>query len=245
MGPSSSPRLVHAVLACALGVVGCGVAVALAGPTPWPPADPLDQLPGGLTRIADVPCATDAFNAVVPTSTEDGAPSTKPPPCWHITFVSSPDESGNQLVDRLSGLYQGRGYTFTGITSGPARSLMGTHEVCGTVLTMDTDPAAASAPPGALAASATPGASGAPVPDPAAPGGGVVTPTGPDGGIVNTPTVPAGAVPELSADAIRDAIANDPMSLFTYMSGDLRGSVVIVASHQTRAVAPRNAAGRC
>jgi hypothetical protein len=272
MGPVAllhNPRLSRVVTLCVLGVVGCGVSLALAGPTPRPPADPLDALPADLKRPRDWPCAADLASAVAPTVSMTEAPGpTEPEPCWRIALVSAEGETANQLADRLAKVFTGKGFEFTGRTTGDFRALTGTLAQCGTTMTIDTGYDAALLPPGTRANMPT----GSPT------GGNGIIPVPPSGTGAGEPavstvpgasssTVPGGASstmpaqPGPTASVVTDGFASpnqpvdpdaleqgafvNPTTLLANLQPDQKGSVVMVASQQARAVVPRALEGRC
>jgi hypothetical protein len=256
-----SPRLSRVVAVAVLGVVACGVSLALAGPTPRPPADPLDALPAGVSTAKEWPCVTDLLNAVSPTTTIEEPGPAQQERCFHIALVRSTTETANELADRLSKHFTERGYELGGVPSGQYRSLTGTLAQCGTTLTIDTGQDAASLPPGARAAlpqvppnGSFPGGPLVSIP------GGVIDPTAstpgasiPDPG---SPTVPetAPTVPPLDPSLTGQApvgspsdqaLAADPYQIITTMLPNQKGGAVMVASQQARQVVPKALEATC
>jgi hypothetical protein len=239
-----SPRFTQAVVACVLGVGACGVALALAGPTPRPPADPLDALPGGLVKLQDTTCTTDVLGALAVSTTEEPVAPTKRVPCWHIAVLQSNNETGNQLAERLAKHYETRGFSFSGTTGGQDRAYYGTLPVCGTVLSITSGLAALGAGPGSGvmgpggATQGLPGLSGLPGLGGQIPG---VTSPDPDAAAPTTDTTdPTAATPDASTPSA------DPFSATQFlMPGDQKPGMVIVSVQQTKVAAPRSAAGRC
>jgi hypothetical protein len=257
----SSPRLSRVVALGVLGLVGCGVALALAGPSPRPPADPHDARPGDVAKVMDYRCAQDlatASEAFATTTVEQVGPE-EPETCWRIVVVRSANETGNELADRLTKQYGDRGFAMTGMTTGEVRSVVGTLAPCGTTVAIDTGgQEAAVQPPGSRAGSppVTAPAGGFPtdgqvppmsVPDGAAPSStpegavpssSVVTPSSLNltPFIAGNPADPSGAYP---------AAGSDPLQLLATLAPTRKGGAVMVASQQARAVLPRALEGRC
>jgi hypothetical protein len=180
-----SPRLPHAIAAFVVGIAACGVSLALAGTTPKPPADPIDNLPADLEKIRDFTCARDLLTAVLPTTTIETVGGAMAVPCWRVALVWSTKESSNEIADRLAQHFTARGYQFAGPTTGLYRSYYGKLAECGTILAIDTGEGAASAPPGARSA----------LPAGTDPATGI--PLGP-GGLQGAPVIPS--VPSIPAD---------------------------------------------
>jgi hypothetical protein len=254
----SSPRLSRVVALGVLGLVGCGVALALAGPTPRPPADPLDALPGDLVKAMDFRCAQDlatASEAYATTTVEQVGPEA-PQTCWRIVVVRSANETGNELADRLTKQYSDRGFAMTGMTTGEVRSVVGTLSPCGTTVAIDTGQEAAVQPPGSRAGSppvtapagfpadqmppiSVPGgAAPSSTPEGAVPSSSVVTPSSLNLApfIAGNPADPSGAYP---------APGSDPLQLLATLAPSRKGGAVMIASQQARAVVPRSLEGRC
>jgi hypothetical protein len=257
----SSPRLSRVVALGVLGLVGCGVALALAGPTPRPPADPLDALPGDVVKVMDFRCAQDlltASEAYATTTIEQVGPEA-PQTCWRIAVVRSANETGNELADRLTKQYTDRGFAMTGMTTGEVRSVVGTLAPCGTTLAIDTGLDGGNVPPGSRAGSppvtmppggfpaanaqmppisVPDGATPPSTPEGAVPSSSVVTPSSLNltPFIAGNPVDPSGAYP---------TAGSDPLQLLATMAPSRKGGAVMIASQQARAVVPRTLEGRC
>jgi hypothetical protein len=257
----SSPRLSRVVFLGVVGLVGCGVALALAGPTPRPPADPLDALPSDVVKALDYRCAQDLMTAsesYATTTIEQIGPE-EPQTCWRIAVVRSANETGNELADRLTKQYTDRGFAMSGMTTGDLRSVVGTLPQCGTTLAIDTGQAAALQPPGSRAGSppVTNPTDGFPpvngqiipgVPPGALPPGGVTPSSEADGAattstllpitpfIPGNPVDPAGAYP---------GAGQDPLQLLAAVDPTRKGGAVMIASQQVRAVVPHALEGKC
>jgi hypothetical protein len=256
-----NPRLSRVMALCVAGVLGCALSLALAGPTPQPPMDPIDALPAGVARAREWTCASSLADAVTPTVTSTGAPGpTEPQPCWHIALVRSPTETANELADRLAKHYTTRGFEFSGTASGDIRSLTGMLAQCGTTLALDTGDQGAFSPPGTRASlPALPGA----IPPGAIPPGAIPPGAIAGGAPVDDPTastVPGAPDPNASIpmdqtqssigqpvdpDALDQISMSNPSALLAYLQPGMKGSVVILASQQARAVVPRALEGRC
>jgi hypothetical protein len=232
-----SPRFSYAVMACVLGVVACGVAVALAGNTPFPPADPLDDLPENVSMVRDEPCATSLIASLWPSTTIQTTTTASPKDCWRIALVKSEqNEDGNQLADRLAQHLTAKGYQFTGVTSGDWRSYLGKLTICGTTVAIDTNREAPNLTPGQLSA-APPGidpTTGAPTagafpPAPAPPRQPV--PTDPATGLPGAlPTVPSTTLPDPTGSVVVPSFPPDagpPTVVPPPMSPNLDPSVPI------------------
>jgi hypothetical protein len=259
------------VTAFVVGIAACGVSLALAGTTPKPPADPIDNLPGDLERIRDFACARDLLTAVMPTTTVETLGTTSGAPCWRVALVWSTREGSNQLADRLAGYFTARGYKLNGPTTGDFRSYYGTLAECGTILAIDTGTAAASAAPGARSAlpvgvdpntGLPTGASGPTVPGvvPGAPVPGAGTsesttaPLDPSGalgpGVSTLPGNGTGfppdeaSTPDVSLDprmSPDQILLNDPYSAPTLLARTSRPAMAMISVQQARSVAPAGA----